>query len=356
MGLLYTPMKIFHYPEKLASLPPGVDTILPPLHVRLKPTNVCNHNCWYCAYRADNMQLGQDMKKTDFIPKDKMMEIIGDLIEMKVGAVTFSGGGEPFCYPHLLEAVEKLAVSPVKFAALSNGARVQGQAAEAFAAHGTWLRISIDGWDDESYAEYRRTSVGEFSKVMANIENFKKYQGPCYLGISLIIDRKNWPHIYELTARLKGFGVDSIKLSPCITSNSGLENREYHAEIYEETRRQIDRIVNDLHDEEFEIFDSYHQLDERFDKKYTWCPYIQILPVIGADMNVYTCQDKAYNLDCGLLGSLKDQSFREFWSGSKETFFQIDPARDCRHHCCVSHRNELIVNYLQADEGHLPFV
>ena len=61
MGLLYSRMKVFHFKEKLDSLPRASGTILPPINVRIKPTNVCNHNCWYCAYRVQNLQLGQDI-------------------------------------------------------------------------------------------------------------------------------------------------------------------------------------------------------------------------------------------------------------------------------------------------------
>jgi len=43
------------------------------------------------------------------------------------------------------------------------------------------VRVSIDGWDDESYSSYRNVEKGEFTKVMRNIENFKKINGKCYL-------------------------------------------------------------------------------------------------------------------------------------------------------------------------------
>ena len=69
MGLLYTRMKIFHFKDKLDSLPVDSGRILAPLNVRIKPTNACNHNRWYCAYRAENLQLGQDMNLKDFIPQ-----------------------------------------------------------------------------------------------------------------------------------------------------------------------------------------------------------------------------------------------------------------------------------------------
>jgi uncharacterized Fe-S cluster-containing radical SAM superfamily protein len=36
--------------------------------------------------------------------------------------------------------------------------------AKIFACYGTWLRISIDGWDEESYAHYRGVDKNEFTK------------------------------------------------------------------------------------------------------------------------------------------------------------------------------------------------
>ena len=96
MGLLYTKTKVFHFKDKIDSLPKTTDEILPPIHIRIKPTNVCGHNCWYCAYKADNLQLGKDMVGGDYILKEKMMEIIDDIVEMEVKAVTFSGGETRF--------------------------------------------------------------------------------------------------------------------------------------------------------------------------------------------------------------------------------------------------------------------
>jgi len=90
MPLLYTPFKIFHYPEKIDSLSPNVQKVTSPIHVRIKPINICNHNCWYCAYRADNLQLGESMNLKDQIPEHKMSEIIEDFIDMDVKAITFS--------------------------------------------------------------------------------------------------------------------------------------------------------------------------------------------------------------------------------------------------------------------------
>lgn len=356
MGLLYTKMKIFRFKDKIHSLPQTADKIMSPVHIRIKPTNICAHNCWYCAYRVNNLQLGKDMKKRDYIPKEKMLEIINDVVDMGVKAVTFSGGGDPFYYPYLLETVKKLSQTSVKFAALTNGAKLQGELAEIFAHYGTWLRISMDGWDDQSYSFYRRVPKGEFTKVITNMENFKKIGGKCYLGVSLIVDKNNASHIYELIERLKNIGVDSVKVSPCIVSNDGTENNKYHQPIFEKVKQQVKKAVVDLATDKFEVFDAYHELDEKFKKDYTWCPYLQILPVIGADLNIYSCHDKAYNLDEGLIGCIKNQRFKDFWFSDKSKFFKINPSVHCNHHCVVNTQNKLILDYLNADKEHLEFV
>lgn len=351
MKVAYSNLKIFNYKDKLDSL--DTQEIKSPIHIRIKPTNICNHRCWYCAYRQDNLQLGKDMVLSDFIPEQKMMEIIDDIVNMKVRAVTFSGGGDPFCYPFLCQAVKQLAKTEIKFAALTNGGRLYGEVANVFAHYATWVRVSMDGWDDESYSYYRNVGYGEYTKVVSNMESFKKLGGNCYLGVSLIIDQTNATHIYESTERLKNIGVDSIKMSPCVTNDIGKDNDTYHLPIFDTVRKQIEMSIDKLASPTFEIYDSYHKLAEKYEKDYTWCPYLQILTVIGADQNIYACQDKAYN-KAGLLGSLKEKRFKDVWFESKDKFFKINPSVDCNHHCLSNNKNKLVLEYLNAE--HLEFV
>ncbi|WP_031480991.1 radical SAM protein [Maridesulfovibrio frigidus] len=353
---LYTSLKVFHYQEKIDSLTRDSEEIKAPIHIRIKPTNVCNHNCSYCAYRDETMQLGQDMVIKDKIPSNKMAEIVEDCIEMGVKAVTFSGGGEPFCYPHLAETAQSLVDGGISIASLTNGALLKGEAAKVFAKHGTWVRVSMDGWDGPSYAKFRSVPEDEFSKVMTNIENFQKLGGKCFLGVNYIINRDNADHVFEMAKKVKDLGVNSIKFSNCVVSNSGKENNAYHAPIFETIKAQAQRAMQELADDSFEVFDAYHYSGEDFKKNYDWCPYLQILPIIGADQRIYSCHDKAYNLGCGVLGSIKDQRFKDVWYDGRDKFFNIMPSRDCNHHCMSNAKNMLIHEYLGADPNHLVFV
>ncbi len=352
----YTPLKIFHYTDKLDALPRETGRVEAPVHVRLKPTNQCNHACAYCAYRSKALQLGRDMRLADSLPRPKMREIVDDLVDMGVGAVTFSGGGEPFVYPHLAEAADRLAAGGVRIASLTNGGRLAGEAADVFARRGTWLRVSMDGFDGPSYARYRGVAEDEFDRVLGNIRRFAAQGGPCRLGVSYVVDRGNAHKVRDMAARLKDLGVDSFKVSPCVVADDAAANNAYHEPLFALVRPAVDAILETLADDGFEVFDAYHAFSGRFAKSYSWCPSIQLLAVIGADQRVYACQDKAYNRRCGLLGSIRQRRFKEFWLDGKDKFFAIDPSRDCPHHCVAQAKNELVLGYLGADPQHLPFV
>ena len=358
MKIKYTRTKVFHYPERLSVLPAEEQGIVSPIHIRIKPTNRCNHSCSYCAYSDKSLdRFGKDTGRgADFIPRDKMLEIVDDLIAMDIRAVTFSGGGEPFMYPFLKETVEKLAGSTIRFASLTNGALLEGEIAELFARFATWVRVSIDGWDEESYSAYRKVARGEFARVISNMEKFKNIGGQCALGVSLIVDERNSPHVYDMLSRFKNIGLDSVKISPCLVGNKPGESNAYHDRIRIRVQEQVQRAVCDLKCEEFQIFDAYTELDTKFEKDYQWCPCLQLLPVIGADGNVYSCPDKAYDIKKGLLGSIVKQRFRDLWFSSKARFFRINPSVDCMHHCERNPLNRLILEYLFADDRHLGFV
>ena len=355
MANKYSNLKIFHYQDKLYSLSKDNSEIKAPLHIRIKPTNVCNHNCWYCAYKVDHLQLGQDMVERDFIPEEKMMEIINDCKDMDVKAITFSGGGEPFTYRYFLQTIKKIIDSKIAFASLTNGSKLNGEIAQLFALNATWLRVSIDGYDDESYAKARDVKTCEFSKIIQNMKDFANIKDrSCNLGVSFIIDNTNYTKIYEFSKLMKSIGVDSIKLSGCVVANEGEKNNEYHKPIFNDAKQLSQKVKNELEDGSFEVFDSYHYLEDKFDKDYTWCPYSQILPVIGADLNIYPCQDKAYNLDNGLVGTIENTSFKEFWFNNKNKFFKINPSKDCQNHCVANSKNQMILDYLDVE--HLGFV
>jgi hypothetical protein len=174
--------------------------------------------------------------------------------------------------------------------------------------------------------------------------------------VSFIVDATNCGHLYEACEKLKAAGVNHVKLSGVVVSNSGTENNAYHARIHDTVAEQLGRLQG-LADESFAVINHYHELDDRFDKTYTLCPYLMYLTVIGADCKVYTCQDKAFT-EAGTLGSIKDKRFRDFWFSeeNQQRLYALDPSKECGHHCVTHAKNQAIMHLLTIDPDHGTFV
>jgi sulfatase maturation enzyme AslB (radical SAM superfamily) len=354
MPRLYSSLKYLHFPDRIEAL--RERRLVAPVHIRIKPTNRCNHDCWYCAYRNSNLHLGEDMQEAAAIPPGKMMEIADDIVAMGVEAVTFSGGGEPLIYKPLADVIERLAAGKVKVAALTNGLNLKGRMADAFASHGTWVRISIDAWDNDSYRAIRSARPGDFDQVLANMRNFADRGSGCVLGVSFIIEERNHHRVAEVCRRFKDMGVNHVKLSGVVTGNTAAECNTYHRRFAEAAHVEVEK-AKELADEDFAIIDHFHDVVERFDKPYSVCPNLMFLTVIGADQVVYSCQDKAYTRG-GTLGSIEKRSFREFWFSEEnhQRLHGLDPSRDCGHHCMAHATNLHILDFLSLDPNHVPFV
>ena len=354
MAVLYSSLKFLQYSDHIRAIQQG--QVLAPVHIRIKPINHCNHNCWYCAYRADQLQLGEDMDVEDRIPEEKMTEIVDDIVAMGVKAVTFSGGGEPLLYKSLPEHIDRLAAGGVRIASLTNGSNLQGRMAAAFAEHGTWVRVSMDGWDDASYSKFRGVPNNAFGKLIANMRAFVALKSKCVLGVSFIVGHDNHDHVFEICTLLKDVGVNHVKISAAVVSNDVHENNLYHRKIMAAVSEQIAK-AQALNGPGFTVLNHYHETEERFEKGYTICPFLQFLTVIGADCSVYTCQDKAYT-EAGKLGSIKDRTFKDFWFSevNRQRIHTFNPSEQCRHHCVTHAKNLAIVEALSLDPDHACFV
>ena len=354
MEKIYSNLKMFAFEKTLKGL--VNKEVVPPVHIRIKPTNICNHDCWYCSYHVSGLELGNEMIYRDSIPIDKMHEIADDIVDMGVSAVTFSGGGEPLLYKRLPEIIKKLSEGGVKVASLTNGSNLKGKMADAFAKYASWIRISLDGYDDESYAKARGVSKEEFGKLMNNLKEFSNRDTKCMLSTVYIIDKNNYNNIFDICKKLKDNGVKSVKLSGVIIGDSTFENSSYHLSIKDKVHDQI-ILSKKLEDDNFSINDSYHDLDERmWNKDYKPCPILLYSPVIGADCKVYTCHDKAYT-DAGLIGDLNKISFKKFWMSSENAkqVYNFSPATSCKHHCVAHARNLLMHDFLSLNQNHIEF-
>lgn len=349
----YSNLKIFHHVETLNKLKKGERCN--PLYIRIKPTNVCNHNCYYCHYKNPYLTL-DEYDPTDYIPHDKMMEILDDMGKMGVKAVTFSGGGEPLVYQYIEEAMEKVLELGIDLSIITNGSMLCGQKAEIL-AHAKWVRISIDSINPENYARIRGVSETAMPTLKKNIEEFAKIKNEdCELGINFVIGQENYKEIEEVAVTMKNLGVNHVKFAPLFSN----ETEQYHENIKEEVIETLNRISTELNSDKFRIIDLYtSDFDnyEVFKRTYSRCPIKEFVCIIAANSKVYYCHDKAY-LSNGCVCDLSNQTFLKGWSSENVTklFKGFDARQICQQHCVYDSRNELINSWLDMDMNHVNFI
>ena len=353
----YSGMKIAWHPEKLKSF--AENKITAPIHVRVKPTNACNHKCVFCSYDPDHGDLEIRDQMTDrraVLSREKLMETIDDFHDMGVQSVTFSGGGEPLLHPNILEALKKVRDYGIKYAIITHGQFLDGEKAEILRG-ANWVRVSIDASDAQSLAEFRRIPEEAFERINRNIKNFAKIKNEkCELGINYVVHRDNANQVYKSVGHYKNLGVNHVKITPMWVTNF----REYHEPIVESVIDQIKMAKEDFDDDSFRVYDTY-EMDfsgvSVAHRNYTKCYVMQMNPVVGADGWVYFCHDKAYS-STGRLGSIKNQSFKELWFSdeAKAIFESFNPQEGCKHHCAGDQKNEMITSLVSCHGDDMGFV
>ena len=352
----YSNLKIFHHAELLQKLKAGERVA--PIYIRIKPTNICNENCYYCHYKNAYLDL-DDYSPTDFIPRNKMLEIVDDMAEMGVKAVTFSGGGEPLVYPYITETMERVLETGIDLSVITNGVLLKGRIAELL-ARSKWVRLSIDSARDELYSQMRGVNHGTFDQLCHTIESFaKQKEDSCELGVNFVVTLDNHADVYEMARLMKSLGVNHVKFA-ALCSN---ETEKYHAPFKDQVMEDIQKAKM-LETEHFRIIDLYTTDFQRvsqgiqiFDRAYENCYIKEMVCVIAANQKVYYCHDKAY-LNNGLIGDLHQQGFKELWFSDEVTrkFQEFNAHHVCREHCVYDDRNILLNQFFSMDENHVNFL
>lgn len=349
----YSELKIFHHIDRIDSFLKGERVA--PIYVRIKPTNVCNQRCFYCAYANDSLFDGRDVDSRESIPWDIMEKTLYDFDMMKIKAVTFSGGGEPLCYHSIIDTLELVQKLGIDYSMITNGQALEGDVL-TYLWNAKWIRVSFDSSKPEVYESIRR--VNTHSKVINNIENFAHLKNAdCTLGVNCVITKNNAEEVYDICSLVKKLGVDNIKLSPIAVKEN---TKEYHNSIKTTVTEQINLAKEELEDSRFRIVDKYTcdlELPDSYRKAYKKCYIQNFFAVIGADSKVYRCHQRAYT-KVGEIGDLKQTSFKDLWF-SKDVIDKMnkyEPQKECCFRCAFDERNKLLNDFIDVDKNHVNFI
>ena len=347
----YSPFKAAHirHSVRIGDL---ANNFLPdPAQVQLMITNRCNHNCAFCAYRSTRSDSSQTFDHRDQIPTERCMNLLQELKDTGAEAIQFTGGGEPTVHPDfylILNKAQKLGLST---ALVTNGSLLYDISMTDI-LNLSWLRVSIDAATPETYCKIRHVPIDTFEKVIHNLKYIvdmkdRTGSGP-RIGIGFVVNPDNWAETSLAINLAANIGVDNIRISAAFFKDSAEEHMIYMNKVNEmiETTQVPIKVFN--------LFG--HRLKDLIQKgpKYKKCQYARLVPLIGADQNVYTCCCLAYN-NAGLIGSIKDTGFFEFWGTIAKKFYRNHTTKNCNI-CMFNNKNEFINYMINSDSEDVEWI
>lgn len=348
----YSNLKIFGHLEEVQKVKNGERVA--PIYIRIKPTNLCNQNCYYCHYKNPYLTLDQYVP-ADEIKREKMLEIVRDMKDIGVKAVTFSGGGEPLLYPYIEETMEAVLDAGIDLSIITNGTLLTGRKAELL-SQAKWVRISLESGCAETYSKIRGVAGEAFEDLCENIREFAQNKSKdCELGINFVVGPGNYKEVYQAGKLMQSLGVNHIKYTALMSDNAEKMHEPFKNQVIEQIHQLMDE--NEAEIKIINLYESDFDTNAVFGRNYNFCGIKDYVTVIAANSKIYYCHDKAY-LSQGEIGDISDRSFKEVWFSEETTrkFAQFDPQEVCRHHCVYDDRNELLNTFYSLDKNHINFI
>jgi MoaA/NifB/PqqE/SkfB family radical SAM enzyme len=353
---IYSTNKIIFHPEILTNLKKGIQTN--PIQLHLMPDNRCNHSCNFCSYKLFKNKNNERFDCKSYIPKEKILELIDDFSDMGGKAIEITGGGCPLIYPYKTELINKIIEKGLDYALVTNGTLLTEDFAKIIAPKISWVRISIDAGKESTYTTIRCSKKDDFKKALNSIVLFRKYaqHKEFKLGVGFVITNDNYLEVYDACKLFKDLGADNVRIS-AIFHPDGIK---YFSKKVLKIGTDLSKKAETLNNSTFKVYNLFSERILNLEtavQDYKFCGTKELLCVVGGNCEVYLCCSLAFNKK-GLIGSIKNQSFKELWSSKEKTdmFNNFNVQKRCTYACLYEQRNKYINDLIENNQPHVNFI
>lgn len=296
-----------------------------PVLVEFDPSNACNHGCYFCISSYIHLPESKDLETFDrsIMPKDLMLSVCKDLIDMGVKAINWTGGGEPTLNPHLKHAIKYIGEnSDIKMGMFTNGTLLDKfDLFDTIVDNFTWLRFSVDAGTPKTFNWIRRPGKGQdWNKMYSNLQKLIEVNNSkgrkIGLGTGMVITPDTYKEIVDFAKAFSPLDIDYCQYKPEVVNRERDGGIQREVEFWNTEIKPRLEEAKDILGDKYQI-NGYHLEDLAEDptilgRYYKKCLGSQIQPCIGADGHVYVCPNhrgyKQYS-----YGSLHEKSFKEIW-------------------------------------------
>tara|TARA_R100001377_G_C3178185_1_gene105587 strand:+ start:81 stop:1055 length:975 start_codon:yes stop_codon:yes gene_type:complete len=291
------------------------------------------------------------------MPKKVLLDLCRELIDMKVRAINWTGGGEPTINPAFKEALQLVGTSDIKMGIFTNGTLLdKWDLFETMVDTMTWVRFSIDAGKEETYNSVRRANNGQdWNRMLKNlstlIETNKRKGKKIDIGVGFVITPDTYEEIVDFAKVFAEYDVDYCQFKPEVVNREREEGVQREQDFWNNEVEPLLKEAKAILGGKFQI-NGYKLSDleedpEFFGRTYKKCLGSQVQPCVGADGHVYVCTNhrgyKQYS-----YGSLHESTFSAIWGDihKKQEVMQVIEEKECFSNCtqlCKPHESNKAV-------------
>ena len=360
--------KLIYHPERVAQLADaGTDWSkhkkLRPIYAEISSSGACNHRCTFCSVDY----IGY---KSVFISRDTLVKFFTSASSIGLKSVMFAGDGEPLLNPEIIEIVQDAHRYGIDTSFTTNGVHLKERFIKEAMHLVSWIKVSMNAGDADSYEKIHRTSIKDFDKVWSNLEKAVSERSQANslakttLGIQSLILPDNYDSLDMLAKRASDYGLDYIVLKPYVHNiymlQPGYNDIDYTQKHYRETLLELKSKYETDH---FKVVSRENALSKLVGdtERYSTCwstPSLWFY--ISGDGSVYACGAHVGNPNF-LLGNINQQEIKEIWeSDNRKNCLEYVQDKldlnDCRRTCRMDEVNSYLSQVIENNPSHVNFI
>ena len=346
MKYIDPPNKLLKHVDRIADIARGGCV---PVNVEIDLTNRCNLGCVGChmAYTHSRglHSISRVVDTGDVMSKALILRVLDEMRDAGVRSVTWTGGGEPTLHPDFGEIISRC---PIPQGVYTNGVLITPEMAQQIKLYASWVYVSMDRPDRESYAKYKQ--VDAFEKAEAGIKNLVSASGDATIGVGFLLSRECWGDGWKMIELAEGLGVDYVQFRPEVEFDPAIPQHPIHDNTWIGAAMQWLDGVKDRRGVQVDLsrFEMYRNWTRH---PYKVCHWAQMQTVLTPDGRLWTCCNKR-GFEGESWGDLKHESFSEVAGRIK--------AREVNNQCrvmCRGHIPNLTLDrILSPRTGHDDFI
>lgn len=317
-----------------------------PWHVQVDLTNECNNDCIACWCNSPLIgDKGMDSEtRSKSLSKETVLRLIEDLDNMGTRTIYFTGGGEPFMHPHILDFMRVIKKRNIHLDMSTNFTLVTKKIAEELVELGIdHMNLSLWAATPETYAvQHPNKTTDTFrhmTEVIDHIGDLKTWRGLNSPALCMynVINRENYFEVAEMLEyayahRMNYISFVPVDTVPDCTDSIGLTEEhlkslagqiEQFPSLMEKFSRQYNHQVGISHIDTFaarvqsstaESAEYDAGLLQTMPSCYAGWSFARIL----ANGDVNSCL-KSFKIP---VGNIHEKSIKEIWFGEKQQEFR----------------------------------